>query len=169
MSISLPRRPRATKTLQAAGIVVVLGASVSLQGCVPDDGGELACADPSPVLETPAGTELEGSSADGLSLYGLISGDGLIPGGGQFMSGPGEQKIVWRVTGTGAPAVSVVSPSGDEGALAWGPEPHSGSNYDRPGDEYGTGIVLQEPGCWRLTVERDNGRADVSLQVSPSP
>ena len=39
--------------------------------------------------------------------------------------------------------------------------PHSGSTYDRPGDEWGTGFLFDEPGCWHIHLQRTVRAGDV--------
>ena len=119
------------------------------------------CASPSRILEGGVnGTEVEGSSTDGITLYGQVQSQEF------FLPSDAQKKIVWRISGSGEPAVTVTRPSGDESSLAWGPEFHSASNYARPGDEYGSALVLDEPGCWNIRFTRDSQMADVWLQVS---
>ena len=118
------------------------------------------CASPSRVLEGGVnGTEVEGSSTDGITLYGQVQAQEF------FVASGGEKKIVWRISGSGEPAVTVTGPSGQKSSLAWGPEFHSSSNYARPGDEYGSALLLDEPGCWNVQFTRASGTANVWLQV----
>jgi hypothetical protein len=118
--------------------------------------GRPGCAPPSPIV----GVEVKGTSRTG-QLYGLI-----------FQNGPitthTEVKIAWRITGTGSGKLttSVTSPSGRLEAELWGPELHGGSNYARPGTEYGTGYIFDEPGCWRLHFVNGDNEADAFLQVA---
>jgi hypothetical protein len=78
----------------------------------------------------------------------------------------GEQdKIVWRMTGTGALTLLAIDPHGTHHRLAWGPDPHLGSDWDRPGDEWGAGYLFDAPGCWDLHATRGNATADVWLRV----
>jgi hypothetical protein len=76
-----------------------------------------------------------------------------------------DVKIVWRMTGQGDLSVTSVSPSDRPGTLTFGPEPHSGSTYDRPGDEWGTGFLFDEPGCWHIHLQRTVGAGDVWISV----
>lgn len=76
-----------------------------------------------------------------------------------------EVKVVWRVEGQGSIKIVALGPDGVEAGPAWGPVPHSGSTWDRPGDEWGTGFVLHAPGCWELRISRDGGSASVWLPV----
>lgn len=79
-----------------------------------------------------------------------------------------EVKIVWRMTGSGSPEFSVTDPGGgeDPDALQWGPEEHLSSSWDRPGDEWGTGFRFAGPGCWHITVRRDDGAGSIAVRVA---
>ncbi|WP_141396625.1 hypothetical protein [Microbacterium gorillae] len=63
-------------------------------------------------------------------------------------------KLVVRVTGSGDLDPRLVDPKGVERQLAWGPVPHTESTYGRPGDEWGLGLPLNQPGCWALALHR---------------
>jgi hypothetical protein len=65
-----------------------------------------------------------------------------------------EVKVVWRMTGTGDFAVVARGPNDEVLDPVQGPTPHVGSNWERPGDEWGTFFVLTSPGCWRLEASR---------------
>jgi hypothetical protein len=75
-----------------------------------------------------------------------------------------EAKIVWRATGDGDLNVRGFSPDGAITEPIW-KERHSGSGWDRPGDEWGTGWELDEPGCWIFQVERGGATAEISIEV----
>ena len=55
------------------------------------------------------------------------------------------------MTGEGDLDVTDFAPDGREGELTFGPERHSGSNYARSGDEWGTGFLFDAPGSGRST------------------
>ena len=76
--------------------------------------------------------------------------------GGQVVHGK-EAKIVWKIGGTGGIAFTTAGPSGAPAKLAWGPQGHGGSTWERPGTEYGTGWVFPAAGCWTITATRDDG------------
>jgi hypothetical protein len=76
-------------------------------------------------------------------------------------------KIVWRMTGTGDFHLIAIGPQGQHLPPSWGPEAHGGSNWDRPGDEWGTGFdSLPVAGCWDFHVTRDNASGDVWLVIT---
>jgi hypothetical protein len=115
------------------------------------------CQPASPI----AGAEVMGTAPGG-SLYGL-----LFAGEPPSIVAGQEIKIVWRMTGAGALAAS--ARSGDADAqLTFGPEPHSGSNYVRPGDEWGTGWIFPTPGCWDVHLTRGTLDGHVWLTVQPA-
>ncbi len=76
-------------------------------------------------------------------------------------------KIVWRMTGGGSLKSVAYSFNRKRLPLAWGPELHGGSNYDRPGIEWGAGYRFTEPGCYRLTARRATGTGVVWLRIKP--
>jgi hypothetical protein len=79
----------------------------------------------------------------------------------------GDQvKIVWRMTGAGPLVLSAIGPDGTPHRLAWGPDVHGSSNFDKPGSEWGAGYLFTAPGCWDLRAERGTARADVWLVVA---
>jgi hypothetical protein len=127
--------------------------------------GAPGCRPPSPIRPYPGGAadhtgaggpEVQGTGHQ-IELWGLIFADRL--------RADREIKIVWRATGTGDLTVSLTDPDGRRRALAWGPTPHGGSTYDRPGEEWGTGLRFTAPGCWRLHARRGGGSADVWFRV----
>ncbi len=74
-------------------------------------------------------------------------------------------KIVWHMTGNGPLKLAAYTARGRAVALAWGPEAHGGSNYVRPGDEWGAGYRFSRPGCYRLTARRTAGSGEIWLRV----
>jgi hypothetical protein len=77
-----------------------------------------------------------------------------------------EIKIAWRMTGTGDLAMSATGPDGKKTKPSWGPEPHGGSNFDHPGDEWGTGWIFPSAGCWTIDAKRTNGAAKMVMRVA---
>jgi hypothetical protein len=124
------------------------------------DGGD--CASRTPVVVGPGvGPEVTGITRDA-QLHGLLFSAGPVQVGD-------ELKVVWRMTGSGPLEATAVAPDGATVPLAWGPEAHGGSSYDRPGDEWGVGYRFTQPGCWQLHLARDDVRGDVWLEVAPIP
>ncbi len=79
-----------------------------------------------------------------------------------------DLKIVWRMTGTGDLSVKAQHTDGTVIQPIWGPEAHGGSNWERPGDEWGTGLHFTEPGCWRILVQRGTDTGEIDLLVVPN-
>jgi hypothetical protein len=74
-------------------------------------------------------------------------------------------KITWRLQGSGDASFTAIAPDGRQHApvdLQFHP---GGSNWNRPGDEWGSIFVFTEPGCWHMHVERDDNRGDIWLLV----
>jgi hypothetical protein len=76
-----------------------------------------------------------------------------------------QMKVVFRVTGSGKPRFVAIAPDGSNNAPVDGPTAHSGSTWERPGEEWGTTFGFAEAGCWRLHVSRRGGTGDVWLVV----
>lgn len=76
-----------------------------------------------------------------------------------------DEKIVWRITGEGdtfdaqaqSEAGTIIQP-------IW-KEYHGGSNWQRPGQEWGTGFNFPASGCWTITVTRGETTGTISLDV----
>ena len=97
-----------------------------------------------------------------MSLWGLL----FLPNPPPIMSGQ-ETKIVWRMTGQGALTIFAENADGRRVDPVWGPEEHGGSNWQRPGDEWGTGFIFPTPGCWRIVAARTVGKGEVWFEIAP--
>jgi hypothetical protein len=123
----------------------------------PDSTSSSTCDASTPILAT---NEVQGVATDA-TVYGLL-----------FLTHPtpvraGETlKIVWRMTGQGDLSVTSTSPSNRAGTLTFGPETHGASTYDRPGDEWGTGFLFDETGCWHIHLQRTVCSADVWINIA---
>lgn len=162
---------RLSERLSAVGsaiavLVALLGATActgTSSGVNPSKptGSGAECVSASKVGETSNGLEVVGASVDGTTLYGLVQAEPY-----PLVASTDIKKFVWRIGGSGDLTVTVSKPDGTTTSLAWGPEYHSSSNYDRPGDEYGTGVVADQSGCWHLSFHRSGtGKADIWLDV----
>lgn len=86
---------------------------------------------------------------------------------GQLPAATGrELKIVWRATGTGALTLRAELAGQPEVDPSWGPEYHTSSNFDRPGEEWGSGFVLPAAGCWKITAMRAGMQGTLRIQVA---
>jgi hypothetical protein len=96
----------------------------------------------------------------GATLWGLLMFPHALP------ARVGDQeKIVWRMTGTGMLTLEAIGPGGNHHRLVWGPYAHLSSDWDKPGDEWGAGYLFTAPGCWDLRAIRGSATADVWLRV----
>ena len=76
-----------------------------------------------------------------------------------------EVKVVWRSTGTGEFSVVAVGPQAQEVPPITGPTEHFGSNWNRPGEEWGTFFRLDERGQWLLRVRHGSSTASLRVEV----
>ncbi|MDX6326725.1 MAG: hypothetical protein QOK15_3079, partial [Nocardioidaceae bacterium] len=79
---------------------------------------------------------MEGTTASG-SVWALM----MLARPGRARAGD-QEKVVWRVTGGSDLVATAIGPDGQHHAPVWGPEAHSGSNWARPDEEWGTGFVF---------------------------
>jgi hypothetical protein len=77
----------------------------------------------------------------------------LLLSGAQIVVGQ-DTNIVWRATGAGTLDVTARGPGNTSLWPTFAPNPHSGSNWERPGDEWGTIFNFPMAGCWQLQVTR---------------
>jgi hypothetical protein len=123
--------------------------------------GRQGCDPPSPIV----GQEVQGTGAASVTAFGEFQGVDAA----RLIEGT-PIKLVVRITGSGDLSVDMTAPDGTAHGLDWGPEEHTGSNYDRPGDEWGTGFSFDAPGCWALNLRRDSGdHATIWLYIAAAP
>jgi hypothetical protein len=79
-----------------------------------------------------------------------------------------QLKIVVRMTGSGPFHIKALGPDGQTVKHTW-IEAHSGSNWTRPGDEWGTGWKLPTAGCWHLHAMRPHASGNIWLEVVKGP
>jgi hypothetical protein len=76
-----------------------------------------------------------------------------------------DEKIVWRITGeSDGFQAQAESEDGTIIQPIW-VENHGGSNWQRPGQEWGTGFNFPTPECWTITVTRGETTGTISLDV----
>src|SRR5260370_7882 len=73
-----------------------------------------------------------------------------------------EVKVVWRMTGAGELQLGAVGPAGRRISPDW-IQAHEGSNWQRPGQEWGSGFTFPVAGCWDLHATRGASSGDVWL------
>lgn len=76
-----------------------------------------------------------------------------------------DQKIVWRMTGSGDPQFTTTGPHGEKARVVFGPEEHGSSNWHHSGDEWGTGFNFPVSGCWNLHVTRGQTTGDIWVML----
>jgi hypothetical protein len=106
--------------------------------------------------ETPA-TITQGSGA----IWAL-----LMPVHGMPIRAQEDVKIIWKLTGSGTFQVVTRGPNGQHAVILFGPDFHSGTNWNRPGEEWGTGFRFPVAGCWDLHASRETLAGDVWLAVA---
>jgi hypothetical protein len=79
-----------------------------------------------------------------------------------------EDKTIWRLDGPNTaypPVFTMIGPANARGHLDWGPAYHMSSTWNRPGDEYGTGLLFPVAGCWDVHVSVGGVTGDVYVVV----
>jgi hypothetical protein len=94
---------------------------------------------------------------DGATLWALFFTDEVTVGQ--------QAKVVWRMTGSGGLSISATGPGGQVLTPTWGPESHTGSSWNRPGDEWGTGWDFPTAGCWTINAKRTTGTGYLVVRV----
>ncbi|MGI5147586.1 hypothetical protein ACQEVC_14620 [Plantactinospora sp. CA-294935] len=143
-----------------AGPTVVPPSPGTAAGSVPATG---AAAEPAGTCTDGAGSpddplEVQGVADAGNSFWGL-----LFPRGGPGLRTGRDEKIVWRMTGSGTFSIQATGPDGVTIEPLWGPTGHGGSTWTRPGDEWGTGWNFPVAGCWTVRASRSGGATGSAL------
>lgn len=112
------------------------------------------------------GSEARAATNGSFDVWALIFNTWNMPYGDPVaIPAQREVKIVWRATGEGPLSLEAIGPDGSTVPPDWGPEPHLGSNWARPGDEWGSGWTLPEAGCWTFQVTRGDQTATLTADV----
>jgi len=122
--------------------------------------GAAGCRPASPLIRWHGFLPQVEGTGRGATLWGLLMFAHALPA-----RAGDQEKIVWRMTGTGPLTLTAIGPDGTRHRLAWGPDPHGSSTWDKPGAEWGAGYVFTAPGCWDLRATRGHATADVWLRV----
>ena len=75
-------------------------------------------------------------------------------------------KIVWHMTGTGMLSLLALDAQGHQMLPDQGPAIHGGSNWNHPGDEWGSVFTFPTAGCWDLHATRDGASGDIWLTIA---
>ncbi|MEV0718651.1 hypothetical protein [Asanoa sp. NPDC050611] len=128
-------------------------------------GGCSGDRDPAPTPPpTPCGSPVNGEMQGSGSLWALFF---PRPGQPAPVVANTETKIVWKIGGSGDFTIGATGPDAATATLVWGPDGHGSSTWERPGTEYGTGLLFPKPGCWTITAQRTSGeKGELRLTVA---
>ena len=134
----------------------------------PSEDGEARDCEPSRTEFDPLlGAEVEADGPDGAEGWALVFAQWtIVPGEKLTIPVGDEAKIVWRLTGEGDVSFRAIGPDGEVQGLTWGPDKHAGSNWARPGDEWGTGWILPSKGCWTLEATRGSAVLSIAAEAT---
>jgi hypothetical protein len=141
-STSAATQPKATGTTPTATTRQVIGAP----GCKP----------PSAIDNSATGLPESRGVGKGMEIWALWFNDRVATH---------DQKIVWRMTGSGDPQFTTTGPHGEKARVVFGPEEHGSSNWHHNGDEWGTGFNFPVSGCWNLHVTRGQATGDIWVML----
>lgn len=150
----------ATSSCTAGPAALDVPSSAPLGPSLPSS-GVLACQSPSPNYLSGVGdrAEIRGNAPTGSSFWALVDGDGPPLHVGK------PTKLIFRLTGHGSLQIYADGPSGQKVMSDWGPEAHGGSNWSKPGDEWGTQFTFPAAGCWTVHAARSDLQASMSFDV----
>jgi len=117
------------------------------------------CHPPSPLVVSNIGYPEARGTATGTTLWVLFEG-GIPPV-------KTDAKLIWRL-GTGFHEPLHIVGLGPQGLrlLPLFLQEHGGSNWNRPGNEWGTGFHFPLAGCWDLHVTGETAVGDVWIVIS---
>lgn len=124
--------------------------------------GAANCLPPSTLTAQDGGLEIPAISEGG-TVWALIEGPAVTQRNPPKVVAERPVKVIWRVTGSGDITVVAVDQSGV--SLTLDSQRHSGSDWNRPGDQWGSSITFPHPGCWQLVATRGPVRGTVWLVV----
>ncbi len=121
--------------------------------------GAPGCHPPSALDTSNLGFLEARGTATGTQLWALFLGG--VPTVGF------DIKIIWRATDVSTQQFHVIAlgPRGLHVRPLFGPDFHSGSDWRRPGGEWGTGFRFLVAGCWDLHVTDEDAVGDVWIVV----
>jgi hypothetical protein len=120
-----------------------------------------ACTSASPVDMSNGIPEVRGTATGEAQFWALLFYTPPLAAGS-------DVKIVFRMTGSGPITLRAKEANGTEVSPVSGPQLHAGSNWDRPGDEWGTIWVFPTPGCWQIHARRGETTAEMTIAVTPA-
>lgn len=136
--------------------------------------GRSPCAPPSPraVTKSAPMPEVFGTATGG-QLWGLFMFSGGArwadnePATATLESAAGKElKIVIRAPGSYLAVSARHAIGGATVAPVWGPRAHAGSDWERPGNEWGIGLTLPSAGCWEIRASTGTVRGAFWVRVN---
>lgn len=133
---------------------------------IPDRDMELTLTEPGgancePPSSIGRGDEMLATTRTKLVAWGLLLADVPIVAGE-------EVKLVVRLSDDDDDIrASATSGIGSTIDPTWGPKDHgeAGSNYGRPGREWGMAFIFPEPGCWQVELATEAGESSFWIEV----
>jgi hypothetical protein len=120
--------------------------------------GAPGCQPPSPMHPSqPQGLLEAQGTATGVQLWALFFTDPPV-------HPKQEIKIVWRMTGSDDLQIVALGPRGIRALPNW-LQSHPSSNWQRPGQEWGSGFTFPVAGCWDLHATRGTSSGEIWLVV----
>lgn len=146
----------------AAGLVAVPAfvSAVSHDACSPD---RFASGPPNEDARTSSATDFEVWALFVQPAESARPGSPIVLTPWMTDTGRLGTKIVWRAAGDGALSVSAVGPAGQL-VTPYFQEEHSGSGWERPGQEWGSVWEMPQAGCWTFTAQRGNATASITVE-----
>jgi hypothetical protein len=146
-------------------LFLVIGISILLAACVPTSNNILNISTATRPACQPS--KIQKSENEFLEIQGSMKSEGEVWALLFFETAHTneDEKIVWRITGEGDEFhAQAQSEDGTILTPIW-TEYHGGSNWQRPGQEWGTGFNFPKPGCWEITVTRGETTGEIALDV----
>jgi hypothetical protein len=150
---------------------MVIGHGLLSVPAVPPSGfgplGGPGCSPASPRNRDSTGfaqTEVFGTAV-GAQLWALGA---TVPGGDSAALDGAigtTKKIIFRMTSRVPANFYAVAPDGSRLPPVWGPDAHAGSNWNRPGYEWGAGFNFTQVGCWQIHAGSPPAQGDVWLLI----
>lgn len=146
----------------AIGWVLLMALAIS--GCSGDAEGSPEVCEPNTV-DSSGDIQADSGEIEVWALF-FATYSGLAVGEPVFVPQGEEIKIVWRATGEGDVSFQGLGPNGSSVSPIWGPDGPRSSNWDsHPGEEWGTGWIFPEAGCWSIELRRGDSIAYLDVDV----
>jgi hypothetical protein len=144
--------------------VIAILAGVVLVSCSGEVEGSPEVCEPD-ILDSSGDVQAASQEIEVWALF-FATYAGLEHGEPVFVPQGEEIKIVWRATGEGDVSFQALGPNGSTITPIWGPEGHLSSSWDgHPGEEWGTGWIFPEEGCWSIELRRDDSVAYLDVDI----